>query len=248
MAALLNSLEDQQQLSEKQEKELNESKLRERALMIKQKRLEKTCHEQDEQIHSLSINLSKLSTSMQDVNSPKHSTPMRNASSAYFPSDDDELHEDNDSHVRPMYPPQTNVSLVAPMRRQVQSASGYHDDSNDRLVDHDRGVHHSVSEGKTYKLGPGATNNYYNTSYDSKNRTEGFDNVGVVRPNNSRTVVDVDFDNSRSPLEQDKKKKKGFMKVFQLCTGKSSKTPPRYDSMYHKSEPSKITMTTYTNE
>ena len=64
LAALLNSLEEQQRLSDQQTRELEEARQRERKLLSDQKKLELTMKEQDEQIHNLSLNLSQVSKSM----------------------------------------------------------------------------------------------------------------------------------------------------------------------------------------
>lgn len=241
LAALLNNLEDQQQLSEQQTRDLNESRAREKRLQTEKNKLQVTCQQQDEKIHNLSLSLSKLSTSMHDVSSPKYSTPMRSATSAYFPDDED--HDDSD--VRPLSPTQRNVSHVAPMRRGVISTSSFNDESTSAgLMSHDRGVHHSVSESTNYHTSTPVTKNYYNTSLDNRHN-QGFDNVGIVRPNNTRTVVDVEIPDSPTATDTPKKKKKGIMKVFKLCTGKSGENRARQESMYHKKEPAKITMTTY---
>lgn len=253
LAALLNSLEDQQRLSEQQTRELEESQKREKDLLREQKRLETQCTQQDEQIHNLSLNLSKMSHSMVDVTAaPNHSTPVRNAKSEYF-ADDVNVNEDDEGGyggVRP-FNNQQQVSHVSPMPRGGNLGStSYSEESN--LVDHDKGVNHSYAEGSKYIVGGADIKNvYYNTPEGRNNRSEGggFDNVGVVRPNNTRTVVDVEMPSE--PIREvdiPKKKKKGIMKVFKLCTGKSGQSVARSDSTYVKREPARVTMTTYSNE
>jgi len=228
LSVLLTSLEEQQRLADQQSRELQEVRSREKALKSKQKRLEKVTQEQDEKIHELSINLSKVYSSMGNLNeSPAHSTPMRNAKSSYLDDNDDDNRAINKS----------NVSHVAPMRRGISLEPS----QQDKLLEHDRGVHHSVSEGVNYQV----TNNSYNNSYDNRSN----ENVGVVRPNNSRTVLDVEYSNDKAIANTPgKKKKKGIMKMFGLCTGKSGQQMARTDSMYHKKEPAKITVTTYNND
>lgn len=254
LAALLNSLEEQQRLSEQQTRELEEARLREKQLLNEQKKLETQCKEQDETIHNLSLNLSKASKSMLDISTSRpgrSSTPIRHAKSAYFPDDNAASASDSEDHesgVRP-FSNQTNISHVTPMPRDPSTIN-----ANERanLVDNDRGVHHSYSEGTKYMVDNPDTKNYHyhnNTNNYDMNRTEGHENVGVVRPNNTRTVVDVEFPEPIEEKQIQKKKKKGIMKVFKLCTGKSGQAAERSkDDMYVKREPPRVTMTTYTNE
>lgn len=257
----MNSLEDQQRLSDQQTRELEESKLREKQLLQEQKKLKDQCTQQDEQIHTLSLNLSKMSHSMMDMsgtttaNPAAHSTPVRNARSEYFPSNDDndDNEASNSNGIRP-FSNQVNISHVSPMPRggDLPSPSVLSDTAH--LVDNERSVHNSFSEGTKYSVtnGPHTTKNvYYNTPTTegrNTNRNEGHDNIGVVRPNNTRTVVDVEL--PQEPIREidtPKKKKKGIMRVFKLCTGKSGQLPARQDSVYQKRD-ARINVTTYTNE
>lgn len=255
----MNSLEDQQRLSEQQTLELEEAKKREKELLREHKRLEAHCTQQDEQIHNLSLSISKMSSSMMDVSSaPNHSTPIRNAKSEYFPEDDDSNGDNDDNEVRggvrPFSNQHGNISHVSPMvRGQALSTASYTEES--KLVDHDKGVNQSYAEGSKYLVGDTNIKNvYYNTPTmeGRTNRTDGggYDNVGVVRPNNTRTVVDVEIPPEPiSEIDTTKKKKKGFMKVFKLCTGKSGQTVSRQESMYQKKrEPARVTMTTYNDQ
>jgi len=92
LAALLTRLEEQQRQNELVEQELAEAQEKEKGLLSYQHRLEQECVTKDEQIENLSINLSRLSTSMTDVSlsdPTNFSTPMRNAKSMYSNLDND---------------------------------------------------------------------------------------------------------------------------------------------------------------
>lgn len=253
----MNSLEEQQRLSEQQSRELDEARQRERQLVSDQKKLETQCKEQDETIHNLSLNLSKVSKSMHDIslsknNAPYSSTPVRNARSEYFPNDDANASDGDEVEqgIRP-FTNQTNISHVTPMLRRDPPLSSSVQGDTTNLLDNDQGSNQSYSEG----------NNYINKNYHYHNNTTNVDdrtinlpegppdNVGVVRPNNTRTVVDVEI--PPEPIQEKpvpKKKKKGIMKVFKLCTGKSGQAMEHSkDDMYTK-QPARVTMTTYTNE
>ena len=252
----MNSLEDQQRLSEQQSRDLEEARQRERQLVSEQKKLETQCQEQDETIQNLSLNLSKVSKSMHDItlsrnNSPySSSTPVRNARSEYFPNDEIDGSDAENGSVRP-FTNQTNISHVTPMMRRDPHYSSSVQGDTTNLLENDQGSNQSYSEG----------NKYINTNYHYHNNTNNVDdrtinlpegppdNVGVVRPNNTRTVVDVEI--PPEPIKEKpvpKKKKKGIMKVFKLCTGKSGQAMEHSkDDMYTK-QPARVTMTTYTNE
>ena len=248
LAALLNNLEERQSETDKQNNELHETRVREKELLAKQRRLEEKCKEQSEQIHNLSVNLSKASLSTSDIpGALRHSTPMRNATSSYFHGKNDEEDSENeDSDVRP-FQQSINISHVAPMTRSKISTSSVHTNESDSLLKNDRGVHSSESDHKNYNTAP-VTKNYYNTSL--KRSDSAFENVGVVHPNNSRTVVDVEFpESSSTPLTLQKRKKKGLMRVFKLCTGgKSGQPMARQESMYHKRPAARVTVDTAPRE
>ena len=225
---MLEKLEEQQRLSEVQARELQEMRTREKTLVVTNKRLEKINKEQDEEIHNLSLSLSNINGSFLAGSPQQQST--------YITTDYDSA--DDDYGVRPLGSNQPNISAVPPMRRQV---SGHNENSG--LLKHDRGVHSSVSDERAYSVHP-VTKNYYNTSTPERHS----DNVGVVRPNNSRTVVDVEIpDSPNQDKEETKKKKGGIGKIFKLCTGKSGQKPARVDSMYQKKEPARITVTQVNN-
>ena len=258
LAALLNSLEEQQRVSEQQSRDLDEARQRERKLCSDQKKLESQCKEQDETIHNLSLNLSKVSKSMHDIslsknNAPYSSTPVRNARSEYFPNDEANASEaeDDEMGVRPLTN-QINISHVTPMLRDPPLSSSVSQGDKSNLLENDQGSHQSYSEGSKYLT---KNYHYHNNTSNNDDRTINLpegppDNVGVVRPNNTRTVVDVEI--PPEPIQEKpvpKKKKKGIMKVFKLCTGKSGQTMEHSkDDMYIKREPARVTMTTYTNE
>ncbi|XP_066925738.1 uncharacterized protein [Clytia hemisphaerica] len=265
LAALLNSLEEQQRLSDQQTRDLEESRQRERQLLNDQKKMEVTMKEQDEQIHNLSLNLSQVSKSMHNIslsNKPTHqSTPVRTATSAYFHSAHHHGNDgdggaasgsesgDHDTSATIRHINHMNISHVAPMQREPQVASSVPQGDRSHLLDNDQGSNTSYTEGNKY-----LTKNYHYHN-DNDNRTINLpegppDIVGVVRPNNTRTVVDVEI--PPEPIQEKpipKKKKKGIMKVFKLCTGKSGQAKEyAKDDMYVKREPVKVTMNTYSNE
>ena len=223
---------------------MRESRSREKELLAKQKRLEERCREQTEQIHNLSISLSKVSVSMSDLSEPfHHSTPMRKVISDNFriqnASDDSDIDIENSGDKQ--FSSSTNISHVTPMIRKVNSSTFEKD--NQPTVKSDHGAHYSdqLSNNTTTPI----IKNYYSNTYEGRhNRSEGYENVGVVRPNNARTEVSVEFpETSKAPLVVPHKKK-GIMRVFKLCVGKSGQPISRDESMYVKREPAKITMTT----
>lgn len=197
---------------------------------------------------------------MVDIASPKYyntSTTRGGVQSMYFPeSDYDEGTTDEcDSEYPFSSTPHQVVSRVAPMRRDNVSLHSYND--GDRLVDNDRSrvsrnSYESASSDPTSQI----TKNYYHTTINNPQT----DNIGVVKPNNSRTVVDVDIPNQRPPRPEQpisnnnkKKKKKGLLNVFKLCSGKSGQAMSREESVYHKKQapvqaPARVTMTTYSND
>ena len=221
--------------------------MKEKTLVTRQKRLELQCAEQNETIHNLSVNLSQLSasSSMHDLSSTSNrcSTPLRNARSMYQVDSDDTFDDDynpDDSESRPLSPP-TNVSAVAPMRRQPASTSGYDDSLSDSLLKREHKMHNSTSSyGPSSSYNVNNTTNNFNTYESRHNRSEG-DLIGVVRPNNSRTMVDVEIDNLQDPSngkeEKEKKKKKKLGRLFGLCTGKSGQAKATQGSIYHKNSP-----------
>lgn len=222
----MEKLEEQQRLSDLQARELQEMRTREKTLVVTNKRLEKINKEQDEEIHNLSVSLSNINGSFL-AGSPQQST--------YITTDYESA--DDDYGIRPLGPNQPNISAVPPMRRQVSGRN-----ENSGLLKHDHGVHSSVSDDRAYSVHPVTKN--YNTSTPERHS----DNVGVVRPNNSRTVVDVELpDSPNQDKEETKKKKGGIGKIFKLCTGKSGQKPARADSMYQKREPARITVTQVNN-
>ena len=180
------------------------------------------------------MNLSRLSTSMVNLSSPRNVTPSRGGiNSMYFPDTDDEegVAEEYDSEQQLN---STQVSRVAPMRREDVSTSSYQDDV--RLVENvpDERSRNSY---ESHPSGPSShtTKNIYNTTINNpQNRTDACDNVGIVKPNNSRTVVDVKVPEGRDESPQPKKKNKRFFNVFKLCSGKSGQTMSRGESIYHK--------------
>ena len=200
---------------------------REKTLVVTNKRLEKINKEQDEEIHNLSVSLSNINGSFLACSPQQQST--------YITTDYESA--DDDYGIRPLGPNQPNISAVPPMRRQVSGRN-----ENSGLLKHDHGVHSSVSDDRAYSVHPVTKN--YNTSTPERHS----DNVGVVRPNNSRTVVDVELpDSPNQDKEETKKKKGGIGKIFKLCTGKSGQKPARADSMYQKREPARITVTQVNN-
>ena len=190
-------------------------------------------------------------TTTGSTNGHYSSTPVRNARSEYFPSNADDgangSGAEDEGNVRP-FSTTTNISHVPPMRRGDPST---HDTSN--LLDNDQASHHSFNNDTTPNRYNTTNYHYHNNASDDRtvNLPEGPpDIVGVVRPNNTRTVVDVEI--PPEPIQEKpvpKKKKKGIMKVFKLCTGKSGQAMEQSkDDMYVKQEPARVTMTTYTNE
>ncbi|XP_065657023.1 SUN domain-containing protein 2 isoform X3 [Hydra vulgaris] len=235
LAALLSSLEEQHQVAEKQNQELRESRTREKELLIRQKRLEERCKEQTEQIHNLSVSLSKFSASMNDITGPfHHSTPMRKTNSGHFQiqTSKDDSSMDLEYSGEKQFSSLINISHVAPMTHDKNSPN-FGNDS------------HTNGHNGDFNTTVPITKNYYSNNYEGRhNRTEGYDNVGVVKPNNARTEVTVEFpEHSKAPLVIPKKKK-GIMRVFKLCVGKSGQPISRDESMYIKREPAKVTMTT----
>ena len=223
----MEKLEEQQRLSDLQARELQEMRTREKTLVVTNKRLEKINKEQDEEIHNLSVSLSNINGSFLAGSPQQQST--------YITTDYESA--DDDYGILPLGPNQPNISAVPPMRRQVSGRN-----ENSGLLKHDHGVHSSVSDDRAYSVHPVTKN--YNTSTPERHS----DNVGVVRPNNSRTVVDVELpDSPNQDKEETKKKKGGIGKIFKLCTGKSGQKPARADSMYQKREPARITVTQVNN-
>ena len=159
--------------------------------------------------------------------------------------------------------------------REEVSITPYHDEA--RLMDNERGQNSRTSQNSyassasargsgresDRELPPHLTKNYYNTTINNprsnNNNNNGGDtdrdNVGIVKPNNSRTmdIVDVQMQQAEEPRDEsgprnNKKKKKGFMNMFKLCSGKSGQ-PMARESIYHKKkppQPARVTLATTT--
>jgi len=246
-------------LADQQTRDLEEARQRERKLVSDQKKLEGLCKEQEENIHNLSLNISKYSKSMHDVSisgKPSlSSTPVRYATSAYFPdhdagsgSEDGGSGGGNERGIRPFSIQTANVSHVTPMPRDtLPSTSDSNNGDRSNLLDNDHATHHSYAEGNKFM-----TTNYHNYHGSAEDRNMNTpENLAVVRPNATRTEVDVIM--PPEPIQEKpvpkKKKKKGVMKVFKMCTGKSGQAIENSkDDMYVKREPARVTVQTYTNE
>lgn len=102
LAALLTRLEEQQRQNEQVEQELVDAQEKEKGLVSYQHRLEQECARKDEQIENLSINLSRLSTSMMDVSGTEptnFSTPIRHAQSMHTNLDSEPSYSGSSGHM-----------------------------------------------------------------------------------------------------------------------------------------------------
>ena len=247
-------------MSKLYEKELKDTRVREKTLITKQKRLEVKCAEQDEKIQNLSLDVSRLqSMSMQDLSNIKHSTPVRQAQSDYnlathnevdYDVSEDEASDDNNDDNKPF-------SSVRPMvRGQSMDSSG-----GDFVCDDDEDENKRQSASGTQNIQNVSINQRNNStrSYTSQytpvrnfyrfENTDGkpvastmprmgtdSENIGIVRPNNSRIGLEATIDTyiADSADGRKKKKKKGLMKIFKLCGGGKSSKVQRNNSVYQK--------------
>lgn len=225
------------------------------------------CAEKDEHIQSLSLDVSRLqSASMQDLSSIKHSTPLRHAQSEYklapHIEDEDDVSEDEDYNEESVIDDVKPSSSVRPMAREQSTADSYDaelvfgDDENAgvRRSESMPGaanvqivtIHERNNSSRSYNNQYTPVKNFYRyENPDGKPvamavpRTAAeVDNVGVVRPNNSRIGLEATIDtyvgDKADGMQKKKKKKKGIMKFFRLCGGGRSSKMQRNNSMYQK--------------
>lgn len=247
------------------EKELRDTRVREKTLITKQKRLESKCAEKDERIHSLSLDVSRLqSASMQDLSSMKHSTPLRHAHSEYMlnahhehegdPSDDeDDVIEDYNntedkplSSVRPMAREESTDANNAEYLLDEEEATFRRKNLSSPGIDNVKNItiHQRSNSARSYNSQYTPVKNFYRyETPDGKpvamtmpRTMADSDNIGVVRPNNSRIGLEATVDTYIGDKGDagKKKKKKGFMKIFKLCGGGRSSKVQRNNSVYQK--------------
>jgi len=272
LGAILNKLEEQQSMFESSQRELAEARQKEKLLMKRQRNLESECKLRDEKIANLNMSLTQLSTSMTNIASPRHYTPARNTRSMYWNPDSEEDEEEDNMEAEDGVVATSSlqhsplVSCVAPMRAHDRDTPLQYNDEM-RLMNNNnnhRSGRNSFESTNSDPTSRGMTKNYYNTTINNPlSRGEGIgasghDNIGVVKPNNSRTVVDVEIpehggnntQQNTTPQDQNKKKKKkGIFGMLKLCSGKSNqqRMPTREDSMYHKrpTQVARVTMQQY---
>ncbi|XP_065067335.1 uncharacterized protein LOC135692920 isoform X1 [Rhopilema esculentum] len=265
ISQLLDKLEESSRISKAMEVELKETRLREKTLVTKQKRLETKCVEQNEKIHNLSADLTKMqSLSMQDLSSIKHSTPLRHAQSEFKLSphlEDDVSDEEDDDGEEDCHENSKPLSPVTPMIRTQSTDSNdgdyifedeAEDESGQRTREYnERGtvnvenvtIHQRNNSSRSYNSQYTPVRNFYKYEYPDGRpiattipRTTGEpDNIGVVRPNNSRIGIEANIE-TYSPQQtgEKKKKKKGLMRIFKLCGGGKSSNLQRNNSVYQK--------------
>ncbi len=238
-------------------------------LIAKKKRLESQCAEQDEKIHHLSMDLTRIqSSSMQDLSSLRHSTPMRHAKSEFQlaphhedddgDNDDDETFDDDDddysthddskplSPIHPIKREQSNESNTPDVDTQEVTSGDPQVDKMGRILSvQNITIHQRNDSTRSYNNQYTPVKNFYNFELPdgrpvaaTKPRTVGeADNIGIVRPNNSRIGIDANVNACIMDKEEGKKKKKkGFMRIFKMCAGGKSSKVQRNPSMYRKNE------------
>ncbi len=233
-------------------------------LITKKKRLEQQCAEQTEKIHNLSSDLSQMkSLSMQDLSVVKHSTPLRHAKSEFqlAPHDEDEADDDNEDEEYGTHDDSKPLSPVQPMKREQSTESNefnFDEDTtqgdqtwnakvNDRAARvQNITIHQRNNSTRSYNNQYTPVKNFYNFEIPDGRpvaatlpRTAGeADNIGIVRPNNSRIGIDANINTYIVEKEEEKKKKKkkGVMRIFKMCGGGKSSKVSRNASVYHKSE------------
>lgn len=257
---LLDKLEESSRLSKIYEKELKDTRVREKTLITKQKRLELKCVEQDEKIQNLSLDVSRLqSMSMQDLSSVQHSTPLRHTQSEYklAPHNEDEidLSEDDTSEGYNNDDSKPFSSVRPMLKGQSLDSNGGEflcDDEEERKKPSTSGV--TNTQNVSINQRNNSTRSYNSLYTPVKNfyryeNTDGkpvattmprltidVDNVGVVPPNNSRIGIEATVDTYIGDRGDGKprKKKKGLMKIFKLCGGGKSSKVQRNNSVYQK--------------
>jgi len=257
---LLDKLEESSRMSKLYEKELKDTRVREKTLITKQKRLEVKCAEQDEKIHNLSLDVSRLqSMSMQDLSSVKQSTPLRHAQSEYRlkPHSEDEFDvsedEASEGYVNEDSKPFSSVRPI--IRGQSMDSNGAYEEEADDDETKDPTTS-GVDEGQSLSINQrhNSARSYTSQYTPVKNfyryeNTDGkpvattlprlatdIDNIGIVRPNNSRIGIEATIDTYIPDMAERKakKKKKGLMKIFRLCGGGKSSSVQRNNSVYQK--------------
>ena len=265
IAQLLDKLEESSKLSKVLEDELKNTRVREKTLVTKHKRLEQKCAEKDQHIQSLSMDLTKLqSLSMQDLSALKHSTPLRHAQSEFRLTPHDELlsnEEDSDitddeNEAFGTHDSSKPFSSVRPMQRKQSTdendIEALLDGSEDRRNStgginrvQNIEIHQRNNSTRSYNNQYTPVRNFYKYEYSDGRpvaaaapRTQGeADNVGVVRPNNSRIGVDANIETYIvDQRDGKKKKKKGLMRIFKMCGGGKSSKVQRNASVYTKSD------------
>ena len=193
-------------------------------MLKRQRKLERECKLRDEKIQSLSMSLNDLNISF-----PRYYAPSRNTRSMYSPDYDDLL----------QYSPQ--VSRVAHMRHQTSTPLQYHDEmqlmgNNNNNNRPGSSSYNSARSHPTSRI----AKNYYNTTINNPSQQRADRNVGIVKPNNARTTLTLDFEvpalsaGTVQP-EQKKKKKKGIFRMLKLCgCSKSSQHSPPTREDNHK--------------
>ena len=260
IAQLLDKLEESSRLSKVFEKELKDTRVREKTLITKQKRLEQKCAEQDEKIQNLSLDVSRLqSMSMQDLSSVHQSTPLRQTQSEYklSPHNEEEIdvseddasegyHNDDSkplSSVRPMVNGQSLDSNAGEFLCDDEEESKKPSTSDGTNIQNVSINQRNNSTRSYNNLYTPVKNFYRYENTDGKpvatampRVTTDVDNVGVVPPNNSRIGIEATIDTYIGDRADGKprKKKKGLMKVFKLCGGGKSSKVQRNNSVYQK--------------
>ena len=233
----MDKLEETARFAEEKEKETKELRMREKTLLTKYKRLEQKCNEQEHELSQMSQDLSKaLSQSMHNVyhTEIKYSTPVRPTRSEYNVSipiqepDRESESEGEDTNTR-----SKAISPIQPFRSSSFTARGGDspecvDRSDDRASRHKTGSRSLPRTHNTHVVSTPVSNFYKYEITDgagNKPRSRNEDNIGVVRPNNSRADMDTAMNlyvmSTPEETQEKKKKKKGFWRVFKMCGGKS---------------------------
>ena len=259
IAQLLDKLEESSRMSKVYEKELRDTRVREKTLITKQKRLEVKCAEQDEKIHHLSLDVSRLqSMSMQDLSNIKQSTPLRHAQSEYRlkPHSEDEFDvsedEASEGYVNEDSKPLSSVRPI--VRGHSMDSNGEYEEADDdetknRMTSgvdegHSLSINQRHNSARSYTSQYTPVKNFYRyENTDGKpvaaampRVANDIDNIGIVRPNNSRIGIEATIDTYIPDMADGKakKKKKGLMKIFRLCGGGKSSSVQRNNSVYQK--------------
>ena len=200
--------------------------------------------------------------SMQDLTGIKHSTPLRHARSEYTltphhedevdVSEDEAVDEHNIDDSKPLSPVRPMMKGQSTDSNDLDFMYGNEEKSRDNNKASTSGItniqnvtiHQRNNSTRSYNSQYTPVKNFYRyENPDGKpvaatmpRTTTDVDNIGIVRPNNSRIGLEATVDTYIADKAdgKKKKKKKGIMKIFKLCGGGKSSKVQRNNSVYQK--------------